>query len=79
LFNGETLSYLMVNSAGKQVSMMTALAIARALIARTARIIAGAAKPFFERALEAIYKRMSEAMATAGGASTSSNAVAMTA
>jgi len=76
-FNSETLSYLMVNSAGKQVSMMTALQIARALIAKTARIIAGAAKPFFERALEAIYKRMSEAMAMAN--SVPGNAVAMTA
>jgi len=76
-FNGETLSYLMVNSAGKQVSMMTALDIARQLIARTARIIAGAAKPFFERALEAIYKRMSEAMAMANGAP--GDAIAMTA
>jgi hypothetical protein len=62
-FNSENLSYLMVNSAGKQVSMITALELARQLIAKTARIIAGSAKPFFERALEAIYKKMSDAMA----------------
>jgi len=61
-FNSENLSYLMVNSAGKQVSMITALEIARQMIAKTARIIAGSAKPFFERALEAIYKKMADAM-----------------
>jgi serine/threonine protein kinase len=61
-FNSENLSYLMVNSAGKQVSMITALELARQLIAKTARIIAGSAKPFFERALEAIYKKMADAM-----------------
>jgi len=76
-FNGETLSYLMVNSAGKQVSVMTALEIARRMIAKTARIIAGSAKPFFERALEAIYKKMSEAMASAN--LVSGHAVALTA
>lgn len=62
-FNSENLSYLMVNSAGKQVSMITALELARHLIAKTARIIAGSAKPFFERALEAIYKKMADTIA----------------
>jgi hypothetical protein len=75
-FNPDNLTYLMVNSAGKQVSMITALEIARKMIAKTARIIAGSAKPFFERALEAIYKKMSAAIPQDNFLS---NAVAVTA
>lgn len=73
-FNAENLSYLMVNAAGKQVSMVTALEIARRLIAKTARIIAGSAKPFFERALEAIYKKMSDSINQSKGAAGSASA-----
>ena len=59
-YNTENLSYLMVNAAGKQVSVLTALDLARQMIGQSARIIAGSAKPFFERALESIYENMAE-------------------
>jgi len=57
-FSKENLSYLFVNAAGKQVSMLTAIEISRQMLNKTARIIAGSAKPFLERALESIYQRM---------------------
>ncbi len=57
-YNNENLSYLFVNSAGKQVSMLSALDIAQKMITKSARIIAGSTKPFFERALEGIFEKM---------------------
>jgi len=58
-FNNQDLSYLFVNAAGNKESTMTALEIARLMLANLARIVAGSAKPFFERALETIYSNMS--------------------
>lgn len=62
-YSPDHLSYLMVNSAGKQVSVMTARELAGKMLSKSARIIAGSTKPFFERALEDIYQKM--ALATA--------------
>jgi len=64
-YSPDHLSYLMVNSAGKQISVMTARELAGKMLSKSARIIAGSTKPFFERALEDIYQKMAAATAPA--------------
>ena len=54
-YNHKTMHYMLVDQQGKKVSMTSALQMARAMIAGKLRVIAGSAKPFFERALENIY------------------------
>ncbi|MBU2885351.1 DUF1631 domain-containing protein [Gilvimarinus agarilyticus] len=54
-YNHKTNHYMLVDQQGKKVSMTSALQMARAMIAGKLRVIAGSAKPFFERALENIY------------------------
>ncbi|MDO3386722.1 DUF1631 family protein [Gilvimarinus sp. SDUM040013] len=54
-YNHKTMHYMLVDQQGKKVSMTSALQMARAMIAGRLRVIAGSAKPFFERALENIY------------------------
>lgn len=67
-YSPDHLSYLMVNAAGKQVSVMTARDLAGKMLSKSARIIAGSTKPFFERALEDIYQKMAVATAPDGSA-----------
>src|SRR5690606_2388714 len=57
-YSPDHLSYLMVNAAGKQVSVMSARELASKMLSKSARIVAGSTKPFFERALEDIYQKM---------------------
>jgi hypothetical protein len=57
-YDPDHLSYLLVNSAGKQVSVMSAVELAKQILSRSASIVAGSAKPFFQRALESIYQDM---------------------
>ncbi|MCP8899763.1 DUF1631 family protein [Gilvimarinus xylanilyticus] len=54
-YNHKTMNYMLVDQQGRKVSMTSALQMARAMIAGNLRVIAGSAKPFFERALENIY------------------------
>ncbi|MDO3383416.1 DUF1631 family protein [Gilvimarinus algae] len=54
-YNHKTMHYMLVDQQGRKVSMTSALQLARAMIAGKLRVIAGSAKPFFERALENIY------------------------
>lgn len=57
-YNHKTTHYMLVDQQGKKVSMTSALQMARAMISGKLRIIAGSAKPFFERALENIYHKL---------------------
>lgn len=57
-YNSTTLNYMLVDQQGNKVSVTTGLQLARQMIAGEARIIAGSAKPFFERALENIYHKL---------------------
>ncbi len=57
-FNRKTLNYMLVDQQGNKVSVATGLQLARQMIAGEARVIAGSAKPFFERALENIYRQL---------------------
>lgn len=57
-FNSKTLQYMLVNRAGKQAAVMSAVEISRHLLSKNARMISGTAKPFFERALENIFARL---------------------
>lgn len=54
-YNPKTMHYMLVDQQGRKVSVVSALQLAREMIAGGLRIIAGSAKPFFERALENIY------------------------
>lgn len=54
-YNPKTMHYMLVDQQGRKVSVVSALQLAREMIAGKLRIIAGSAKPFFERALENIY------------------------
>lgn len=54
-YNHKTMHYMLVDQQGRKVSMSSALQLAREMIAGRLRVIAGSAKPFFERALENIY------------------------
>ncbi len=62
-FNAHTSRYMLVDRSGKQVAMKSGLDIARLILSHQARIIAGASKPFFERALENIFARLKSAVA----------------
>ncbi len=62
-FNARTSRYMLVDRTGKQVAMKTGAEIARMMLASQARMIAGSAKPFFERAMENIFARLKAAMA----------------
>lgn len=57
-YNHKTMHYMLVDQQGRKVSMSSALQMARAMIAGKLRVIAGSAKPFFERALENIYHNL---------------------
>jgi len=57
-YNSNTSHYLFVDQDGKSVNTFTGIELARKMIASDARIIAGSTKPFFERALENIYKKL---------------------
>lgn len=57
-YNPKTMHYMLVDQQGRKVSVMSALQLAREMIAGKLRIIAGSAKPFFERALENIYHNL---------------------
>lgn len=66
--NTRTSHYMLVDQMGKQVAMMSGLEIARAMISKRAKIIAGSSKPFFERALENIFQKLNaQAEAQTGG------------
>ncbi|WP_198144055.1 DUF1631 family protein [Gilvimarinus agarilyticus] len=54
-YNHKTMHYMLVDQQGRKVSMTSAKHLAREMIAGKLRVIAGSAKPFFERALENIY------------------------
>ena len=58
-YNARTMHYMLVNQVGKKEAMLTGLELARKMIAKTANIVSGSSKPFFERALEDIYNNMS--------------------
>jgi len=57
-YNAKTSQYMLVNRAGKQAAVLSAVEIARHMLSKNARIISGTAKPFFERALENIFSRL---------------------
>lgn len=57
-YNARTSHYMLVDQMGKKVAMMSGLEIAREMIAKRAKIIAGSSKPFFERALENIFQKL---------------------
>lgn len=60
-FNARTSNYMMVDQMGKKVDMMSGLDLARAMLNKRAKIIAGSSKPFFERALENIFQKLNAA------------------
>ncbi len=67
-YNARTSHYMLVDQMGKKVAMMSGLEIAREMIAKRAKIIAGSSKPFFERALENIFQKLNaQAEAQSGG------------
>lgn len=57
-YNHKTMHYMLVDQQGRKVSMTSALQLARDMIAGNIKVIAGSAKPFFERALENIYQKL---------------------
>lgn len=57
-YNHKTMHYMLVDQQGRKVSMMSALQLAKDMIASEIKVVAGSAKPFFERALENIYQRL---------------------
>jgi len=59
-FNQKTNHYMLVDQQGRKVSLIAGLQLAREMIAGKARVIAGSTKPFFERALENIYRTLNE-------------------
>lgn len=68
-YNARTSHYMLVDQMGKKVAMMSGLEIAREMMAKRAKIIAGSSKPFFERALENIFQKLNaQAEAQSGGA-----------
>lgn len=60
-YNARTMHYMLVNQVGKKEAMLTGLELARKMISKTANIVSGSSKPFFERALEDIYQNMNKA------------------
>lgn len=59
-YNKKTQHYMLVDQQGRKVSLMATLDLARDMLAGRANIIAGSTKPFFERALENIYRTLNE-------------------
>lgn len=59
-FNARTSNYMMVDQLGKKVDMLSGLELAKALLEKRTKIIAGSSKPFFERALENIFQKLNE-------------------
>ncbi|MCR6652144.1 MAG: DUF1631 domain-containing protein [Cellvibrionaceae bacterium] len=67
-YNARTSHYMLVDQMGKKVAMMSGLEIAREMMTKRAKIIAGSSKPFFERALENIFQKLNaQAEAQSGG------------
>jgi PIN domain nuclease of toxin-antitoxin system len=66
-YNARTSHYMLVDQMGKKVAMMSGLDIAREMIAKRAKIIAGSSKPFFERALENIFQKLNAQAETQSG------------
>lgn len=58
-YNARTMHYMLVNQVGKKEAMLTGLELARKMISKSMHIVSGSSKPFFERALEDIYKNLS--------------------
>lgn len=58
--NQKTNHYMLVDQQGRKVSLMSGLELAREMISGKAKIFAGSAKPFFERALENIYEKLNK-------------------
>ena len=59
-YNKKTQHYMLVDQQGRKVSLASSVQMARDMLAGRARVIAGSAKPFFERALENIYHKLNE-------------------
>ncbi|MBR9912721.1 MAG: DUF1631 domain-containing protein [Gammaproteobacteria bacterium] len=57
-YNSKTLHYMLVDQMGKKVAMKSGLELARDMLWKKARVIAGSSKPFFERALENIFHKL---------------------
>ena len=57
-YNSKTSHYMLVDQMGKKVAMKSGLELARDLISKQAKVIAGSSKPFFERALENIFQSL---------------------
>lgn len=57
-YNPKTMHYMLVDQQGRKLSMSSAKALARRMVAGQLRVIAGSTKPFFERALENIYQSL---------------------
>jgi hypothetical protein len=57
-YNPKTLHYMLVDQQGRKLSMSSAKVLARSMVTGQLRVIAGSAKPFFERALENIYQSL---------------------
>ena len=59
-YNKRTSHYMLVDQNGKRAAMMSGLDMARQLLSKRTKIIAGSSKPFFERALESTYSKLNE-------------------
>ena len=57
-YNLKTMRYMLVDNAGRKVTMASGIEISRLILAKHARILSGSSKPFFERALENILLRL---------------------
>lgn len=57
-YNAKASHYMLVDQMGKKVAMKSGLELARAMLAKKARVIAGSSKPFFDRALENIFQNL---------------------
>ena len=57
-YNAHTTQYMLVNQMGQREQMISALMLARGMIAQNIKVISGSAKPFFERALENILEKL---------------------
>ncbi|PCK09187.1 MAG: cell division protein FtsZ [Alteromonadaceae bacterium] len=59
-YNARTSHYMLVDQMGKRVDMMAGIEMARQMISGETKIISGSSKPFFERALENIFRKLHE-------------------
>lgn len=57
-YNSTTLHYMLVDQMGKKVGLKSGLELARDMLSGEAKVISGATKPFFERALENIFQSL---------------------